>query len=163
MTKFVIGAWVLLFTIVASVQMFDFWRLDSSRGLAVSSFCEGADCRSNEYKARVFYLFGDSDHVLIRDSADIRFGCGAEKASHWKAKSLKRGDSVNDVRGRVFVDRDSSRTRFVNDLSVFLPCDAPQDASAYGVAVAVPVWLKQGLADARATLTGKAASFDVTR
>ena len=30
MIKFILGAWVLLFSIVASTQVFDFWRIDGS-------------------------------------------------------------------------------------------------------------------------------------
>lgn len=163
MAKFVIAAWVFLFTVVACTQIFDFWRIDTTDGVKLASFCEGMTCRSERYSARVFYLYGDADRVLIRDSADIEVGCGVEKATHLKARSVWRGGSVDEVRGRDRYDRNSQRQQIVNDLSVFLPCDAPADASAFGVAVSTPVWLKQMLANARTSLGVTAATFDVRR
>ena len=111
----------------------------------------------------MFYIYGDADRVLIRDSDAIKIGCGEEKSSHVKAKYVMRGDSVQDVRGRAFNDRQTSRTKIVNDLRVFLPCDAPKDAGAFGVAVAVPVWVKQKLSNLSSMFGVTAASFDVTR
>ncbi len=162
MAKFIICAWVLLFGFIASVQVFDFWRLDPADGVEVASFCEGSSCRNDKYKARVFYLYGDTDRVLIRDSADIQLGCGAEKSTHIKAKAVRRGDSVEGVQGQNSFDRQKQSVRVVNDLSVFFPCDAPENASAFGVAVSVPVWVRQGLANVRDTLGVTRATFDVT-
>lgn len=162
MAKFIVLAWVLLFCFVVSVQVFDFWRLDPADGVQVASFCEGASCRNKNYKARVFYLYGDTDRVLIRDSADIKVGCGVEKATHFKAKSVRRGDSVDGVQGKTHFDKDRQARKVVNDLSVFFPCDAPADASAFGVAVSVPVWVKQRWADAVSSLSITRARFNVT-
>jgi len=152
MVKFILGAWLLLFGLVASTQIFDFWRLDSKGGVELASFCEGSSCRNERYSARVFYLYGDVDRVLIRDSAEIEVGCGVEKATHLKAQPLWRGDSVEGVRGKDHFDRASKRSQVVTELGVFLPCDAPEDASAYGFAVAMPVWVKQGIANFRSSV-----------
>lgn len=163
MTRFIVAAWLLLIGLVASSQIFDFWRLDSEGGVELASFCEGMACRNERYSARVIYLYGDADRVLIRDSTEIELGCGAEKSTHLKARTVRRGDSVEGVRGQTRFDRESQRTQIVNELGVFLPCDAPKDASAFGVAVSWPVWMKQAVADARATLGITAARFDVTK
>jgi len=163
MTKFIVAAWLLLFGLVASSQIFDFWRIDSGDSLKLASFCEGPSCRSERYSARVFYLYGDADRVLIRDAADIELGCGVEKSTHLKARALRRGDSVEGVRGQTLFNRETQSSQLVNELGVFLPCDAPQDASAFGVAVAMPVWVKQGMANLRSKLGVTAASFDVTK
>lgn len=162
MVKFIVGAWLLLFAIVGGSQIFDFWRIDPSNGVYMSYFCEGSSCRSDKYDARVFYVFGGVDRVLIRDSADIQIGCGEEKASHLKARYIQRGDSVQGVSGKAIFDRDTQKTKVVNDLGVFFPCDAPKNASAYGFAVAVPVWMKVAAADVRSKIGMARSSLDVT-
>ena len=162
MVKFIVGAWLLLFTIVGASQIFDFWRIDPSDGVYLSYFCEGSSCRSDQYEARVFYLFGGADRVLIRDSADIQIGCGAEKSSHVMARAVGRGESVRGVSGKAVYDRETQKTKVVNDLGVFFPCDAPKNASAYGFAVAVPVWMKVALADVRSSIGVAQSSLDVT-
>jgi len=162
MTKFIVASWLILLGLVASSQIFDFWRIEPGEGAKMATFCEGTSCRSDRYSARVFYIYGDVDRVLIRDSAAIELGCGTEKATHLKARSLELGGSAEGVRGQPYFDRASQRSQVVNELGVFLPCDAPADASAFGIAVAFPVWVTQALSNMRSTLGVSAAKFDVT-
>ena len=78
------------------------------------------------------------------------------------ARAVGRGESVRGVSGKAVYDRETQKTKVVNDLGVFFPCDAPKNASAYGFAVAVPVWMKVALADVRSSIGVAQSSLDVT-